>query len=119
MPTSVPTANGAKEEREKWDTMRALLVTGAFIGLSGCAVGPDYELPAVAVPNVFGAASLTPAVASAPATVDFVRWWQCLYSRRLIALIERAVASNPDIEIMLTRVQEARTREIVVLGAML
>ena len=119
MPTSVPTANGAKEEREKWDTMRALLVTGAFIWLSGCAVGPDYELPAVAVPTVFGTASLTPAVASAPTAADFVRWWQVLHDPRLNALIERAVASNPDIEIMLTRVQEARSREIVVVGAML
>ena len=112
-------ANGAKEEREKWDTMRALLVTGAFIWLSGCAVGPDYELPAVAVPAVFGTASLTPAVASAPTAADFVRWWQVLRDPRLNALIERAVASNPDIEIMLTRVQEARSREIVVVGAML
>ena len=119
MPTSVPTANGAKEEREKWDTMRALLVTGAFIWLSGCAVGPDYELPAVAVPTVFGTASLTPAVASASTAADFVRWWQVLHDPRLNALIERAVASNPDIEIMLTRVQEARSREIVVVGAML
>jgi outer membrane protein TolC len=99
--------------------MRALLVTGAFIWLSGCAVGPDYELPAVAVPTVFGTASLTPAVASAPTAADFVRWWQVLHDPRLNALIERAVASNPDIEIMLTRVQEARSREIVVVGAML
>src|SRR5258708_2745975 len=98
---------------------RALLLTGAFIWLSGCAVGPDYEPPVVAVPEVFGTASLTPAVASAPLTADFVRWWQALHDRQLDALIEQAVASNPDIEIMLTRVQEARTREIVVLGGML
>jgi len=97
---------------------RALLLTGALIWLSGCAVGPDYEPPVVAVPQVFGTASLTPAVASAP-LADFVRWWQALHDRQLDALIEQAVASNPDIEIMLTRVQEARTREIVVLGGML
>src|SRR6266481_2185304 len=98
---------------------RALLLTGAFIWLSGCAVGPDYEPPVVAVPEVFGTASLTPAVASAPLTADFVRWWQALHDRQLDALIEQAVVSNPDVEIMLTRVQEARTREIVVLGGML
>src|SRR6266849_3350529 len=98
---------------------RAFLVPGAFICLCGCAVGPDYEPPVVAVPEVFGTALLTPAVAGTPATVDFVRWWQVLHDRRLNALIERAVASNPDIEIMLTRVQEAREREIVVVGAML
>jgi NodT family efflux transporter outer membrane factor (OMF) lipoprotein len=98
---------------------RALLLTGAFIWLSGCAVGPDYEPPAVAVPNTFGAASVQPAAASAPTTADFVRWWQVLHDPQLNVLIERAIASNPDIEIMLTRVQEARSREIVVLGAML
>jgi outer membrane protein TolC len=37
----------------------------------------------------------------------------------LNALIERAIVSNPDIEIALTRVQEARTQEVVVLGALL
>jgi hypothetical protein len=47
---------------------RALLVTGAFIWLSGCAVGPDYEPPVVAVPELFGTALLQPAVASSPTT---------------------------------------------------
>src|SRR6266852_2116934 len=98
---------------------RAFLVTGAFIWLSGCAVGPDYEHPVVAVPEVFGTVSLNPTVASALPAADFVQWWQVLHDPQLNALIERAVVSNPDIEIMLTRVQEARTREIVVLGAML
>src|SRR5215468_4257254 len=98
---------------------RAFLVTGAFICLTGCAVGPDYEPPAVTVPTAFATASLTPAVASASTAVDYVRWWQVLHDRQLNALIERAVVSNPDIEIMLSKVQEARTREIVVLGGML
>src|SRR5712671_5403125 len=98
---------------------RAFLVTGAFIWLSGCAVGPDYEPPVVAVPEVFGTVSLNPTVASALPAADFVQWWQVLHDPQLNALVERAVVSNPDIEIMLTRVQEARTREIVVLGGML
>jgi NodT family efflux transporter outer membrane factor (OMF) lipoprotein len=98
---------------------RALLVIGTSVWLSGCAVGPDYELPTGAIPKFFGTASLTPAVAGTPAAADFVRWWQVLHDRQLNALIERAVASNPDIEIALTRVQEARTQQIVVLGAML
>jgi NodT family efflux transporter outer membrane factor (OMF) lipoprotein len=98
---------------------RALLVTGAFVWLSGCAVGPDYEFPPVAVPKVFGTATLVAAIPKAPATADFVRWWQTLHDRHLNTLIARAIASNPDIEIALTRVQEARTQEVVVIGAML
>jgi outer membrane protein TolC len=98
---------------------RAFLVASACIGLSGCAVGPDYDPPAVAVPKAFGTATLSPGVASAPATFDFVRWWQILHDPQLDWLIERAVAGNPDIEIALTRVQEARLQQNVVFGAML
>src|SRR6516225_8473687 len=98
---------------------RALAAAGAFMWLSGCAVGPDYELPLAAVPKVFGTASVVPAVPAAPATADFVRWWRLLHDRQLNALIERAVGSNPDIEIALTRVQEAREQQIVVARAML
>jgi NodT family efflux transporter outer membrane factor (OMF) lipoprotein len=103
---------------------RALLVAGAFMWLSGCAVGPDYELPLAAVPKLFGSPSLMPAAAttSPPSTAhsaEFVRWWQTLRDPHLNALIERAVVSNPDIEIALTRVQEARSQEIVVIGAAL
>jgi outer membrane protein TolC len=52
-------------------------------------------------------------------TADFVRWWQVLHDPQLNWLIERAIASNPDIEIELTRVQEARLQQNVLLGAML
>ena len=103
---------------------RALLVAGAFMWLSGCAVGPDYELPGAAVPKLFGSPSLMQGAAttSPPATAhsaEFVRWWQTLHDPHLNALVERAVVSNPDIEIALTRVQEARSQEIVVIGAAL
>jgi NodT family efflux transporter outer membrane factor (OMF) lipoprotein len=48
-----------------------------------------------------------------------VRWWRTLHDRKLTAFVERAVTSNPDIEIALTRVQEARTQEVVVVSQML
>lgn len=103
---------------------RVLLMVGTVMGLSGCAVGPDYLMPVEAVPKLFGTASLVPA---APALSDpdavhaapFVRWWQTLHDPHLNALIDRAVTANPDIEIALARVQEAREQEVVVIGAML
>ncbi len=97
---------------------RAFLIASALLWLSGCAVGPDYQSPAITVPNAFGKASLTP-VAEEPPAADFVRWWQVLRDPQLDQLIERAIASNPDIEIALTRVQEARLQQNAVLGAML
>jgi NodT family efflux transporter outer membrane factor (OMF) lipoprotein len=103
---------------------RALLAAGALMGLAGCAVGPDYQMSFTAVPTRFGSAALTPAAppASTPESVhsaSLVRWWQSLHDPHLNALIGRAVASNPDIEIALTRVQAAREQQIVVIGAML
>jgi NodT family efflux transporter outer membrane factor (OMF) lipoprotein len=98
---------------------RALLVAGAALWVSGCAVGPDYQLPTGAIPRLFGSAAMTEAVPGPPASADFVRWWQVLHDRELNALIDRAITSNPDLEIALTRVQEARTQQVVVLGAML
>jgi NodT family efflux transporter outer membrane factor (OMF) lipoprotein len=98
---------------------RALFAASAFVWFSGCAVGPDYELPTVGIPRFFGTTALTPAVVGSPVAADFVRWWQKLHDPQLTAFVERAVASNPDIEIALTRVQEARTQEVAVLGRML
>src|SRR5260221_10695649 len=54
-----------------------------------------------------------------PTNEEFVRWWQVLRDPQLNWLIERAIASNPDIEIALMRVQEARLQQNIVLGAML
>jgi len=82
--------------RRPW---RAVLVTSAFISFSGCAVGPDYQLPTVAVPTEFRTASLTPAIASAPTTGEFVRWWQVLHNPQLNWLIEQAIASNPTLKL--------------------
>src|SRR5260370_11655261 len=98
---------------------RAFLVTTAFISFSGCGIGPDYEPPAVTVPEVFRTASSTPAVASAPMTADFARWWQVLHDPQLNWLIEQAIASHPDIEIALTRVHEAKLPKNVVLCAIM
>jgi NodT family efflux transporter outer membrane factor (OMF) lipoprotein len=98
---------------------RAIMIFVAAVGMSGCAVGPDYVPPTAAVPTSFGKSSLTGAYPKAPTPPDFVRWWQVLHDRQLNRLLEQAVVSNPDLEIALTRVQEARTQEIVVLGAML
>src|SRR5258708_34552882 len=82
-------------------------------------MGGDYGPPGGTGTEVLRTASSTPAGASAPMTADFVRWWQVLHDPQLNWLIEQAIASNPDIEIALTRVQEARLQQNVLLGAML
>ena len=91
----------------------ALIATAAGIALlSGCAVGPDYEKPEVPPPKDFTVAKGSPAI-------DAARWWHTLGDPELDSLVERAVAANPDIEIALTRLQEARTQEAVLIGTAL
>jgi NodT family efflux transporter outer membrane factor (OMF) lipoprotein len=102
--------------RKRW----LLFLACGAVSLSGCAVGPDYLPPDVLVPARFGAASEISSYEGPPTAVtSSTRWWQALHDRQLNALVERAIASNLDIEAALTRVQRGRTEEIVVLNAAL
>src|SRR5215469_1397773 len=85
--------------------------------LSACTVGPDYHAPETPMPAGFAATSADAAAHAAPSVaVDLTRWWASLNDPELQSLIERAVKASPDIEIALTRLQEARTVEGVLLG---
>jgi NodT family efflux transporter outer membrane factor (OMF) lipoprotein len=97
------------------------LIAGCLAALAGCAVGPDYHQPKPDAPADFVAATATKAAASdasAPSAnaPDPAAWWRALNDPELNSLVERAVKSNPDIEIALTRLQQARSYEAVVLG---
>ena len=81
--------------------------------LSACAVGPDFDPPQPQVPDSFASA---PADA---ATVNVSQWWRSMNDELLNSLVEQAVIANPDIEIALTRMQQARSQEAVLLGAAL
>lgn len=100
--------------------LTSLGALGLAIGVAGCAVGPDYHMPDTAVPDAF----LAPPIATAPKTtgqpdVDLTKWWRSLRDAELNALVGRALQSNLDLEIALTRLQAARTEEIVIIGAAL
>jgi NodT family efflux transporter outer membrane factor (OMF) lipoprotein len=101
------------------------LLVGFTAALAGCAVGPRYRSPAPDLPSAFAAAG--PAAANAPAgapppagmparTVDLAAWWQALDDPELNSLVDRAIKSNPHLEVALTRLQQARTYEAVVIG---
>ncbi len=102
--------------------MNALKTIGlAFvIALTGCAAGPSYRPPKPDEPSQFAAAAVghTPTGNSLPTAtnVDLAAWWKSLNDPELDSLVERAIKSNLDLEIALTRLQEARTYESVVLG---
>lgn len=88
--------------------------------LAGCTVGPDYHTPVMKLPERFiaslaGQKPSEPAADSKP-VIDAANWWKSLGDPKLDSLIERAVRNNPDIEIALDRMHEARTSELVVMG---
>lgn len=97
--------------------------------LAGCAVGPDYHQPQIALPPQYvqpippppaGGAEQPAAGATRPgAPVDASNWWRALNDPELDALVERALKGNPDLDIALARLQQARTYETVALGAAL
>jgi len=95
-----------------------LLPAGAAVGFSGCAVGPDYQPPDVAVPRHFASQSTANSKLATPTGPDtnVVLWWRGLNDRTLNVLVERAVASNLDIEAALARVQRARIQEVAIIG---
>lgn len=85
--------------------------------LAGCAVGPDYHAPDLALPDSF----LPPAIPTGQKTAkkpsdDLTEWWQSLQDPEFNSLVSRAIESNLELEIALTRLQEARTQELVVIG---
>jgi len=122
-----------------------LLATVAGLGLSGCAVGPNYHPPTIEVPEEFlkpekaapeapagGQAATQPMASEAAGTykpmvpaaapakpaaqAEIANWWRALGDAELDSLVDRALAANPTLEIALTRLQEARTFEVAVTG---
>ena len=87
--------------------------------LSGCTVGPDYHAPHVETPSAFTPPATQPATARSMQAVDLSAWWQSFNDPELDSLIDRAVAANLDLEIALTRLQEARAFEGAVIGGAL
>jgi NodT family efflux transporter outer membrane factor (OMF) lipoprotein len=101
------------------------LGTALSVTLTGCAVGPNYRTPATPTPAAFAAAATAPApagqgaLAAASPAVDLARWWRVFSDPELDSLVERAVRANPDLQIALDRLQEARTYEIGAISVLL
>jgi len=76
--------------------------------LAGCAaVGPDYERPAVDLPNTYLTYGDPVAnAAGAAATID-PAWWKLYGDAALDGLVERALERNADIRFAVARIEEA------------
>lgn len=88
--------------------MKKQLVTLALACLlTACAVGTDYALPSLPLPESWGGLKRTKTIAAPdqPAQSD---WWKNLNDPTLDTLITEAAAHNHDIRIALAALEEAR-----------
>ena len=77
------------------------------IAIGGCAVGPNYQRPAVSAPTKW---SEPLAGGETNSTVELAAWWKNFHDAELDSLISRAVQSNLDLQIAQARVREARAQ---------
>ena len=76
------------------------------LALAGCTVGPNYTKPETSVPPAY-AGPVAPG-----STVDPATWWTAFGDPQLTSLVERALKTNPDIQIAASRVRQARLQII-------
>ena len=76
-------------------SMRGRLAIGLAVCLAGCAAGPSYRQPAADAPAQFAATVAQPPTPGP----DLASWWRSLEDPELDSLVERAVKSNPDLEV--------------------
>lgn len=98
-------------------------ILGAAFALAGCTVGPNYHTPSAPLSRNYDITPSTqPATANATqpaAPVDLAVWWRSLNDPELDSLVDRALQSNLDLDIALTRLEEARATEFAVSGGTL
>ena len=97
------TEAGRVPPRPPWRRPGAMALALA-LALAGCAVGPEYETPDIAVPGHWG----TAAPKRAEATPDLKAWWRRMGDPLLDALMAEAVAGNLDVATAKANVRAAR-----------
>src|SRR5258708_19404904 len=78
--------------------------------LAGCAVGPNYKRPQVAVPRQW---TVTAARGTAATPIEKDDWWSSFQDPELNSLVERSAKQNLDLKLALERVQDSRAPRVV------
>src|SRR5258707_4309119 len=73
--------------------------------LAGCAVGPNYKRPQVAVPRQWTVAAVREPAAT---PIEKDDWWSSFQDPELNSLVERSAKQSLDLKLALESVQEAR-----------
>ena len=84
---------------------RGLGIIGLVLALSGCAVGPNYQRPALEAPAQW---TESREQAKAACALEEIAWWKVFRDPMLDRLIEAAARANLDLEQARARLAQAR-----------
>jgi multidrug efflux system outer membrane protein len=88
----------------KFTRRRWLAMVLPALAIASCTVGPNYKAPEVSTPQTFRDQAPQPdasSLADAP-------WWAVFDDKVLQTLVDEALANNLDIQVAITRVEQAR-----------
>ncbi len=98
-------ASGPRQRRSRRRSVAA--ATLCLTLLSGCALGPTYQRPAVDTPPAYRSEGAEAAPVDATSLAD-LPWWQVFQDPVLKDLIEQALTNSYDARIVASRVEQAR-----------
>jgi len=82
--------------------MRVLVLFATAASLAGCAVGPDFQPPDIALtPKYIGARAVDTRTAD-------VNWWKGFHDPVLVALVDKAITGNTDLARARARIDQSR-----------
>ncbi|MET0151324.1 MAG: efflux transporter outer membrane subunit [Candidatus Binatia bacterium] len=85
--------------------MRSVAALGLTL-LAGCELGPNYLRPALPLPQSWR----SPAPQAEPASLANLSWWELFRDEELRGLVGAALEANKDLQIAVSRVDQARAR---------
>ncbi|RVR70074.1 copper transporter, partial [Citrobacter freundii] len=85
-----------------------LLTLSAIFVLAGCSLAPDYQRPALPVPQQFSLKQN--ALVPAPGEYQDTGWRSFFVDSQVKALIGEALVNNRDLRMAVLKVQEARAQ---------
>jgi multidrug efflux system outer membrane protein len=86
---------------------RHVVATAFSLTLCSCALGPNYQRPAIDTPPAYRSEAPEAAPVDATSLAD-LPWWQVFQDPVLKGLIEDALANSYDMRIVAARVEQAR-----------
>jgi outer membrane protein, multidrug efflux system len=87
--------------------MTVLWLMALLATMAGCAVGPDYERPALDPPSAYRAAASSTNDLSSADSLGNLQWWQVMKDPQLQEFIAEALTNSWDVKIAAARVLQA------------